>query len=415
MIEPEDLKEKISEIENCEFQKIRRTIKFEPFELKPDNKLISDLSGGYGALFVRSVFQKLNLDERRIFKWRLENKFEQYQVLNHYIPDCMPNTLSLSGLLRQSDGIEKIKKLFAEGFFLKQTLGDATFFTNNWDKTLEFDNIYKSYLDHFDIYESYMLQKKMFLKSEYRVHTFCKEIIPGLIYKMKGEKLSDNFSGLESFLKMILKKLPAVILEGTMIGWDIGLTSNDEYYVIEANFTGFHPEYRTGFQTTGYVDGYDSGPIICAWLNIYFKNNFRVYIKSIERSLLDNNKFYMEFMFYASILKKEHLKLSWDKTENNSVSIIYWVGYINSLLVSLINYLQLVNLTEFYCVITGEDRLKDTMNLFEKNTQIKVLAENSLYTKNEYQSVQKLNYARRKRISCDHALHQINHQQYLII
>lgn len=262
-----NLKKIISDIELSGIQRPRLESENQPFKLFPYDFLISELSGNYGALFVRAIMNQLNINENHIFKWRLENKYQQYQIFNHYLPGRLPHTLSFSKLLKKRDGIQKIKALFKKGYFLKSTLGDASRSTNTWDKTAEFVGISKLTSVLANNYESYMLQKRLPIRSEFRVHTFSKEIIPALTYLVEGPMKTSNFESVENFIKEVLQNLPDSLLMGTLIAWDIALTDDNHYYIIEGNFTGFHPEYRRGFQTTGYVDDHRYGAIICAWVN----------------------------------------------------------------------------------------------------------------------------------------------------
>ncbi|MCX2478185.1 hypothetical protein OQY15_03735 [Pedobacter sp. MC2016-15] len=69
------------------------------FKLIPDPSLLTNLSGYCGALLIRAILQKLSIDEHQVLKFRLENKFKQYQIFNHFAPGCMPDTLPFSKLL----------------------------------------------------------------------------------------------------------------------------------------------------------------------------------------------------------------------------------------------------------------------------------------------------------------------------
>lgn len=117
-----DLYNQIKEIENAEPQRVRSSTKDSAFELRLDDWLIDNLSGNYGALFIRAMLYWLDIDEFYVLKWRLENKYKQYQVLCYYYPHCVPKTFGLSSFLMQSNGVEKIKTLFQRGVFLESHL-----------------------------------------------------------------------------------------------------------------------------------------------------------------------------------------------------------------------------------------------------------------------------------------------------
>lgn len=410
------MKNVIFEIENSNTQRVKRRSKTGVFELKPDLQLLSNLSGNYGALFVRAILSELSIDEHYIFRWRPENKFIQYQILNYYIPGCMPESLSLSKLLNQSNGIQEIKELFSKGFFLKATLGDASFSTNSWDRTAEFDHISRLHNFSSNNYESYMLQKKLDLKCEFRIHTFYKDVVPCLTYLIQSNRTSGNYPRVEGYINDILQKLPDGLLQGTLIAWDIGLTIDNEYYVIEANFTGYHPEYRAGFQTTGYVDDHHFGPIICAWLNIFFNVKYGIYIDSIENNLFENNPFYNSFIFYMSIFKNAQIDINKNKVRNSLNSAIIYLGDdANKLIVRLIKHFLLVDYAEMYYVIVKEECLLRIQELFLRNDQIEVLSEHELLIKDQLELVKQLNYDRRKQTCCYHAIRKLKNNSYVVI
>jgi hypothetical protein len=396
-------------------QKLKNGLHVAPFELKPYYWLVSDLSGNNGAFFIRALLSKLNVDEHHVFKWRLENKFKQYQVFNHYIPGCMPETLSFSKQLNQRNGVRKIEKLFSKGFFLKATLGDASFSTRSWDKTAEFEQLSKL-PNHNGKYESYMLQRKLSIKCEFRVHTFSKDIIPRLTYLVQGHKQTDHFQDAEKFLNDVLQRLPDVILQGTFIAWDIALTDDNQYYIIEANFTGFHPEYRKGFQTTGYVDNYEYGSIICAWINRFFGKKFGVYVYAIEDRLFESHPFYKSFAFYMSLFNNINIDHLTNTTMEAPLTFIIYLGEdTNRLIINLIRHCLLVDFINDYYVIFKDECFLNVRGLFVKNNQLQLWAESWFFTKDQYPLIRQLGYERRKQISCYRALRSLTDKSCVII
>lgn len=398
----------IKEVEAAEPQKIICNAANRTFELKAEESLSNDLSGNYGALFIRSIFNQLNIDESFVLKWRLENKYIQYMILEHYAPNCMPSTLPLSSLLDKKDGIKKAKKLFSQGYFLKSTLGDASYITQTWDKTGDFDQI--ALLENVSNgkYENYMLQKKVSIKTEFRIHTFYKDIIPGLTYLSQGEK--QNYPrDLDEFLNDILTKIPNSILSGTLIAWDIALNVDNQYYIIEANFTGFHPEYRRGFQTTGYVDDHHYGSIICAWLNVYFEKYYGVYVDSVQENLFDNYPFYKAFVFYMTIFKKDHINLVRNTAKQVECTVIIYLNDDNNqLVINLIKHFSLVHFASKFHVIVRDSYYKAVFRIFAYILgQVVLHNERELFTQQQFDLIKHLGYDRRKQISCYHLLRMI--------
>ena len=309
MKEPLGSKNLISDIAHSSGQYLHQYKIPQSFQLQPDIDLISNLSGNYGALFIRAILNKLGFDEDHLFKWRLEHKLNQYELLNYYSPGCMPETFSFANVFTENDGLEKVKLLLKEGFFIKASLGDASLATNSWDKTAELDDIIKIQQEILIAQQPYLLQKRLLLQSEYRVHTFCQEILPALTYVAQGNKMPGAKVDIENFVEQVMARLPSSITEGAFIAWDIGLCRNHDCFVIEANLTGNHPQYRAGFQTTGYVDNHKYGPIICAWLNKYFRINWGISVNSIEMDLYQKHPLYQFWTYYNSILTETHLGL----------------------------------------------------------------------------------------------------------
>lgn len=409
-----NLKQAISEIENTVLKGLNgRPSKICSIELTPETHLLTNLAGSYGALIIRSILYQLGVDENRIFQWRLENKFRQYQILNYYIPGCMPETFALSTILSQDDGEQKARELFANDFFLKATLGDASFVTNSWNKTHLFDKIKQQYPNS-AAYEEYMIQKKMKLFREFRVHTFHREIIPLLTYRIPATQDTNIHQGAEYFVTMILSKLPDQILHGTLIGWDIGLTNTGQYYVIESNLTGFHPEYRCGFQTTGYVDSYEYGPIISAWLNNYFRAHYGVCISSIDPALSAGYPFCRAFELYSAILKKSSVDAILTRQQPSPVSVLIYISASSNILVNLINHFHQVDFAKNYYVITSHTDHVLVSSIFKKKPKVKVIDETELFTFPQYQVIAQMEDNKRKQICCLHAARKLK-ETYLII
>ncbi|WP_316751628.1 hypothetical protein [Pedobacter gandavensis] len=412
MIESKKINDKYLEalivsIENSPPQAITKRSEADTFELWSDPAILEQLSGNIGAIFVRSLLNRLNVDEHHVFKWRLENKYRQYQILNHYVPDSVAESMGLSALLNTTDGVQKIRELCADGFFIKATLGHRTGENKNFDRTADLENIILSHQKESDQTEKWMVQKRLNLKEEFRLHTFSKKVIYGLTFIMKGE---DSLKGAyaEEFVKGILEKLPETISQGTLIGWDIGITDNNEYYVIETNVTGFHPEYARGFQTSGYFGDTEFGSIMCAWLNHYFSLNYQVSIDSVENSLLSSNPFYQEFMYYAALFKKEQLEFLRNQVKATNIAGILYLGeQINPLLTNLLTYFQIENFADTYYLIVNGKNAPMLRQFFSGHADVMILTENDLFTADQYQLIEQLSYERRKKICSYRALRRI--------
>jgi len=413
--------ELVADLNMVEPQNLLTNLKNLNSKLLINECLVKNLSGGFGAMFVRFIYQILNIDEHHIFRWRPENKFIQYLLLNHYSPGCMPHTLALSDMLYEgytSFQLKKINVLFKTGYFLKATLGHATRSNNTFDRTSEFEQLLPFIPEQFVQNEKWILQKKLHFKYEYRVHSFGKEIIPELTFTTEGFSLKNNRSNLDSVERFVfdkLRKLPETIINGTLIGWDVGKTFNNIYYIIEGNFTGFHPQYCRGFQTSGYVDDKDFGAIICVWLNHYFKSRYSVCITSIDKSLLKDIYFYQQYMLYLSIITYDRFLLLSDRKNYGATLIIYLDLQNWEILVKLITYFQLVNIVMSYIVITIEECLARIQNLFHKNPITQVFSEESILGTPLWNLVVKWSYKDRKELCCSQVQRMLPNKKTIVL
>jgi len=394
---------------------VKKKSQEDKFHLWSDPNLRSNLSGNIGAFFVRAFLNQLNIDEHRVFKWRLDNKYRQYQVLNYYVPGCVANTISFSKVMREENGVHKIRQLCESGYFVKSTLGDGTGRANEFDKTTELENILKS--DHIENnhLDKWMLQERLNLVKEFRVHTFGRDLLHGLTFKIKGKGLT-GISDVDEFVKLLIEKLPGSILEGTLIGWDIGITDKNAFYVIEANFTGFHPEYSPGFQTSGYFGDTIYGSIICAWLNNYFRSKYRISIGSVDEELCSKSKFYKDLLFFIPMFKKEHIDM-WNKKKklDKVIAIIYIGEEISEHYITLLNYFYLEHFAEMYYLIVNKVVMPVAESMFAGNDLIQVMTEDSLFTNDQYALIELLYHERRKQICCYHAVRRLKSKSYFFI
>jgi hypothetical protein len=387
----------------------------ETFELWSDPVLLSDLSGNLGAFLVRAILNRLNINEHHVFRWRLDNKYRQYQILNYYAPNCMAETISFSQLLRENDGIQKIRELCKNGFFIKSTLGDGSGRANSFDRTDELDNLIHLYQEEDDLQEKWALQRKLNFIEEFRIHTFNKELIHGLTFIIKGQGYTNRIDA-EVFVEHVLCQLPDTILQGTLIGWDIGITDTNEYYVIESNVTGFHPELNRGFQTSVYFGDRNYRSILCAWLNNYFRSKHHLSIGSVENQLFLSNPFYKEFMFYSSIFRNEHLDILRNKTKDTHISAMVYLGEdVNLLLINLVKYMQVVDYVSTCYLIVDEKDMVTVQSLLTGYTIVHILAEQSLFTKDEYLLINELSPERRKASCFQHVIRVLNEGPYFMI
>ena len=404
----------IRDIEHAHPQIIKKRAEGKTGILSADPSLLSNLSGWIGALLVRAILRLIHIDEDHVFRWRLENKYIQYLVFNYYLSGDLPETFGLTDVLGRAKGVQKMGKLIDEGFFVKATLGDGSGRTRSFDKTGELDDILLHHYQKHYLDEDWILQKKLDLLQEFRIHTFNKEIIYGLTFNTQGTGLA-NHDGAEEFLRTVLKRLPDTILQGTLIGWDIGLTGHHKYYIIEANFTGFHPIHRRGFQTTGFVDDNIFGPIVSAWLNNYFRARFGVSITAVDDNLLSNFPYLQAFLVYYNLLKNISADLIYSPAKKDFSAVIYLEEYTDQHLITLIHFFQKVGFAAKYYIISNEISYKVVTALFVMYSSVQVVEEHALFTKERYRLIKQLSYESRKLASCNSFVRLMQEQFYVII
>jgi len=410
-----DLKKLILKINNSDLNTVKERLVNSTFELSPHSFLTEHLSGWIGALIIRAIFYELNINEHHIFKWRPENKYIQYLILNHYSPGCMPKTFSLTVLLNKSNWASEIRQLIKSGHFIKATLGFGSGRTRNFDRTTEFEQILSNHkTDHSFQNEKWIVQKRLNLDKEFRIHTFGRDILYGLSLRISGILGLKDYDQPQEFVKSILGKLPYSFIEGTLIGWDIGLTKKGKYYVIEANFTGFHPEFHAGFQTTGYVDDAPFGSIVCAWLHAYFRNKYKVSITSFDNILIEKFPYIEEFSYYISILENEHVQEIFKAKGRVNAIYIYLNEQTDYNIIKFVTYMQLANFADNFYIISSQELHEEAKKRFTGDN-VTHLFEHDLFTEDEYKQVKELDDENKKKLCCNSVNKLTEGLSYIII
>jgi hypothetical protein len=210
----------------------------------------------FRALIVRQLLEKFGFDEHRVFRWRLEHKLTQALLLNHYAPGSVPAT---RGLLRFASKVNgdlrrAIEDEFPAGYVIKESLGHSSGERGDMDRAQEaLSSIGNCDLPHRLWDEPWLLQQRIPIEKEYRVHSLEDGVIPDLTFhrfgagNIPGERDAPN-----QYVERLLSKLPDAVVGGSLLAWDIALTSAGELMVIEVNFSGYHPVNGEGFQCSGY-------------------------------------------------------------------------------------------------------------------------------------------------------------------
>jgi hypothetical protein len=240
----------------------------------------------YRALIVRQLLNALGFDEHKPFQWRLEHKLVQALVLNHYCPAAVPVT---RGLKRQilTSGPRSTRKVFEDefpqGFYIKSALGDSSGDKGEGDKSEHVLPLIAaarvSLGGHSHLWdESWVVQERVPITIEYRVHSLEDRVIEELtLHRYGSGDIPGERDAPNAYVQSVLNRLPAAIVQGALCGWDVALTKDGRFVVIEVNFSGFHPIHRRGFQCSGYLQDKDWGAksvarLICFIEKIYEMN-----------------------------------------------------------------------------------------------------------------------------------------------
>ncbi|MGN7202677.1 hypothetical protein ACTHQF_00275 [Pedobacter sp. SAFR-022] len=349
--------------------------------VKPD-VLLTNLRGSIGSLYVRTLYRALQVNEDFPFKWRLENKYVQYLIFSSYLPLSVPETISLSDIVLQEEKGLIIDKLLKKGYFLKSTLGHSSGDDNSFDRTSELQSILQNYNPkesrNFD--EVWVLQQKLNLKKEFRVHSFGQDVIQGLSFERYGLNATDNFVAPEEFVKHTLAKLPASITHGCLIGWDVGVNFDNQFYIIEANYTGFHPVYKRGFQTSGYFQDNVYGPISCLRLNLYFKNKYGLSLCKINKKLITEFQF-MKAMDFHLKLENGALDESIPRDEENEAvaGLLYAGRYNAGVEPTTLSYLKNMSFIQRIYIVSHEESFTVLEETFKNINKVFVIEEEKLF------------------------------------
>lgn len=391
----DSLQDLITEIEQATPQQITIKPDYESFRLRFYHVLLENLSGGVGTLLVRAILNKLQIDEHRLFKWRLENKYRQYQILNCYSPGCMAETFGFSELLDQKNGIQRIKDLCSTGYFVKATLGDGSGRANSFDRTEELAEIIAVHECNTVQPDQWVIQKKLNITTEFRIHSFDGAVISGLSFLIAGDYLP-NIYGAEEFLQKVLQKLPDTLIQGSLIGWDIALTDQNQWYVIEANITGFHPDYGRGFQSSGYFGDPDFGPVICAWFNTYFKYQYHLSISAIDE-VVGSYAFYQDFLFYTNLFTADHLEIIRKKTQDaHVVGFIYIEEDLTDQMATLLSFFRMQRFCDRYYVFVPFKYLQKAGDLLMDKPHTYLFNRDEMFSEDEQELIKHYTPSKRK-------------------
>jgi hypothetical protein len=250
---------------------------------------------GHKSLIVRHLYHALGFDEHRLFRHRLEHKLVQALVLRHYCPDAIPVT---RGVRRELDGVEPAARqahlervCAAEGALIKRALGYGSGERKQIEATADcarvVDDVFGdcrgdgcgggsgSMLVHDELF---VLQEKIAIEEEYRVHTVEGRVAPELTYRRYGWGISpEEREAPNAFVQRVVDRLPNGFVRGTIVAWDVA-RDGTRFAIVEANLAGYHPVFEPGFQCSGFFQG-PWGPALVARLFQFVEQTYGVKVR----------------------------------------------------------------------------------------------------------------------------------------
>jgi hypothetical protein len=264
----------------------RRRPRFaQPVYVRPavDDPLREGVAGGTGAYLVRVFWNALGFDEHRKFAWRLEHKLVQAGVLNRFTGGAFPRTWGLARLLRQGLGESLLAALATGRFFVKRALGHLSGDWGSADGTARVLHDLRSGVDlvgdrgQSPADEAWVVQERMAIDREYRVHSFEDVVLPELTFDRYGPSpVPEQRDAINGYVQSLLDRLPGGLVGETLYGWDVAVAADGSRRVIEVNLAGFHPVYERGFQASGFFQNHQIGPPLLAGLARHLRAAYNV-------------------------------------------------------------------------------------------------------------------------------------------
>jgi hypothetical protein len=235
--------------------------------LSDAERLRSGNAGGPFIVFMRQLYDAIRFDEHRLLEWRLEHKLVQALVVNRYCPGAMPPT---RGLARMRASVPEgelrggLTAAFPAGYIAKPALGDSSGGPDGVDRTESLvaaaqaaqmralgDRTATRTLADLTADEA-IVQERLAIDREYRVHSFEDRVVPTLSFLRWGGEIVGERDAPNAFVQSLLDALPAALVSGTTLGWDVARTAQGRFAVVETNVAGVHRFFNPGFQCSGY-------------------------------------------------------------------------------------------------------------------------------------------------------------------
>ncbi len=256
-----------------------------PARLDKDDPLRSQITGSFGVYAVRALWKALGFDEHRKFRWRLEHKLVQSRVFNHYLGHEFPTSWGVGSLLRRGLRGPLIDAILSDGVFAKEALGHLSGDFGEAEATHEIlENLFFHSAEpprpETPIDEKWIVQERIAVEREYRVHSFEDVVLPGMTFDRYGPgSVPEGREEVNSYVESLLARLPDALVGESLYAWDVARLAGGRYRVIEVNLVGFHPVYERGFQASGFFQYHPHGPPLLAELLGYAEATYHVQVE----------------------------------------------------------------------------------------------------------------------------------------
>jgi hypothetical protein len=245
----------------------RRCVPVLVLSLREALPLFEGLGGGTRAVLVRQLLRALGFDEHNHVEWRLEHKLVQALALQSYLPGLFPVTRGLRGTLAGKSRNEFqpfLASEFPAGYIIKTALGDSSGEAESKPPAVE--DILRDLPDRGSpappqlAGEKYIVQEKIPIAQEYRVHSLEDLVVDDLTFRRyTAGSIPGEREALNAEVQSMLDRLPGAIVGGSLLAWDVARKPDGGYAIVEVNFSGFHPVFKRGFHCSGYYHDYNWG------------------------------------------------------------------------------------------------------------------------------------------------------------
>jgi hypothetical protein len=217
----------------------------------------------YAQLFMWQLYRAMQFDEHHVFRWRFEHKLVQALLLNHYCPGSVPVTMGLARALAggryELDALTRdASELAGTRTIVKAALGYGSGEMGQVDQRSAAHERYAS-LSAIDATcclhdEEFIVQEFMPIRTEFRVHSLEGRVVDDLTflrYVPRTATLEERRRP-NQFVQGVLDGLPDGLVRHSMYAWDVALTEDHAYKIVEINVAGVHPVVKAGFHCSGY-------------------------------------------------------------------------------------------------------------------------------------------------------------------